>query len=155
MVTSAGALGTETMTAMRDTVDCDASISGESLRITLEPVPPIEPYHALPRLAPSTIPASAIQGVETATVPPVVITEVPPPLPDAIARGRSVNVTGLLEIVVSARGDVGYVTVLRSIHPAYDQLLIAQARRWRYLPATRDGKAVAYVKRVAVILTAR
>jgi tetratricopeptide (TPR) repeat protein len=87
---------------------------------------------------------------EATLVPPVVITQALPPWPANLSPSTLVHRNGVLELVVSARGDVGSVTVLVGIHPAYDQLLIAAARRWRYRPATRDGEPVAFVKRLAV-----
>ena len=65
------------------------------------------------------------------------------------------RLAGVIEIVVSARGDVGAVNVLTSLHPVYDKLLIAAAKQWRYRPATRDGEAVAYVKRLSVSVTTK
>ena len=84
-------------------------------------------------------------------VPPVIISQPLPLWPENLPS-EPVRLTGLFEIVVTAGGDVGSVNVLTSIHPAYDQLLVAAARQWRYRPATRDGEPVAYVKRLAVIV---
>ena len=98
------------------------------------------------RSAAATRPAPAL-------VPPVVIDETLPAWPASLSPSTLVHRNAVLEIVVTARGDVGSVTILGGIHPAYDQLLIAAARRWRYRPATRDGEAVAYVKRLAVKIT--
>jgi len=89
------------------------------------------------------------------TLPPEVISQELPLWPSNLAPSSLLSLAGLFEIVVSARGDVGSVNVLRSIHPVYDQLLIAASKRWRYRPATRDGEPVAYVKRLTVNVTAK
>ena len=98
---------------------------------------------------------SAGRASAALTLPPEVIHQDVPPWPNNLPPSALLTLSGLFEIVVSARGDVGSVNVVKSIHPAYDQLLIAAARRWRYRPATRDGEAVAYVKRLAVNVTAK
>ena len=106
-------------------------------------------------LAERALGRSATAARPAPTLPPVVINQALPPWPENLPPSALLSLDGLFDIVVSARGDVGSVNVVKSIHPAYDQLLIAAARRWRYRPATRDGEAVAYVKRLAVNVTAQ
>jgi hypothetical protein len=107
-------------------------------------------------LAERTLAAGRSAGaVPAPTIPPVAINQVLPPWPGNLPPSALLRPTGLFEIVVSSRGDVGSVHVRTSIHPAYDQLVIAAAKRWRYRPATRDGEAVAYVKRLEVNVTAK
>jgi TonB family protein len=89
------------------------------------------------------------------TLPPEILSQDLPSWPSNLAPSALLSLTGLYEIVVSARGEVGSVNVLRSIHPIYDQSVIAAAKRWRYRPATRDGEAVAYVKQLTVNVTAK
>ncbi len=97
---------------------------------------------------------SATRG-NAPTLPPVVIDQVLPQWPANLPPSALVSMTGAFEIVVSARGDVGAVNVIKSIHPVYDHLLVAAARGWRYRPATRDGEPVAYVKRLTVQVTGK
>ncbi len=87
------------------------------------------------------------------TVAPVAVNQLLPQWPQNLPRSALVSLTGVFDIVVTARGDVGAVNVIRSMHPVYDQLLAAAARRWRYRPATRDGEPVAFVKRLTVQVT--
>jgi hypothetical protein len=42
------------------------------------------------------------------------------------------------------------VAIVKGLHPIYDLLLLSAAREWKYQPATRDGKSVTHVKRLAV-----
>ncbi len=89
-------------------------------------------------------------GVPVSTVvPPVVIYQALPAWPRGVVPQHG-QLTGILELVVSARGEVGYVSLVRSIHPTYDAILTSAAKHWRYRPATRDGKPVAHVKRLAI-----
>jgi protein TonB len=65
----------------------------------------------------------------------------PPVYPrDARAKGLEGQVT--LKIVVSEAGKVEDVTVLGGDEPFVTAALDA-VKRWRYAPATRDGRAVA------------
>jgi len=82
-------------------------------------------------------------------VPPVVIYQGLPAWPRDLVPPHG-QLTGVLDIVVSARGDVGYVKLIKSIHPVYDVMLMSAARQWKYRPATRDGRPVADVKRLAI-----
>jgi hypothetical protein len=81
-------------------------------------------------------------------VPPVTLYQDLPVWPKDRVLGR--QLTGILEVVVTARGDVGAVSLIKSIDPVYDILLVSAARQWKYRPATRDGKPVAHVKRLAI-----
>jgi len=74
----------------------------------------------------------------------------PPPQVAALLRQRGNTLTGSLEIVISPRGDVDQASVSGSIHPAYDALLLAATKRWKYRPGSRDGTPVEFVKRVIV-----
>jgi hypothetical protein len=42
--------------------------------------------------------------------------------------------------------------IVRSLHPAYDQLLLRAAREWLYHPGKRDGVDIASEKTVEVSL---
>ena len=67
--------------------------------------------------------------------------------------GGSRDVTGMLELVIDVTGNVKSVKVVRSVHPAYDTLLVAAAQRWKYQPATSEGVPVPYLKRLVVNVT--
>jgi hypothetical protein len=49
---------------------------------------------------------------------------------------------GLLHIVISPMGQVLSATMIRSVHPRYDRLLLASTKVWRYNPATLNGSPV-------------
>jgi periplasmic protein TonB len=72
---------------------------------------------------------------------PVLLTRVEPGYPEWARRAR-IEGTLILEAVITARGDVDHVRILKSIHPLLDEAASEAVRQWRYQPATRNGRAV-------------
>jgi TonB family protein len=70
----------------------------------------------------------------------------PPPFNKLSFHGR-------LELVISAQGAVESARIAERTTPAYDDQLLAAARRWKFRPASRDGKPVRFREDVAVVLT--
>jgi hypothetical protein len=97
----------------------------------------------------ATLSRTNASSAPASVIPPRVITQNLPPWPRELVP-RFSQLSGAVDIVISSTGHVGSATVVRSIHPQYDVLLIAAAKQWRYSPATRDGKPVAFVKRLTV-----
>jgi len=97
---------------------------------------------------------SATASVAPKLVPPSVLYQELPPWPRELVV-RPGQMTGKLDIVVSATGEVGSITLVKGIHPVYDTMLIAAAKRWRYKPATRDGKPAAFVRQLTVNVNAK
>jgi hypothetical protein len=96
---------------------------------------------------------SAVPDADTTeeTLPPVVLQQQLPPVPlDLVRRGVRPNPHGVLQIVVDTTGQVKSVILVQRIHPAYDPLLVAAAKDWKFQPAMKGGKPVEYVKRIAV-----
>jgi TonB family protein len=103
-------------------------------------------FNASPGAAPASV------GIS----PPVPVRQDIPPWPSALTstmRNRAGPLTCELEVAVSENGDVSSVKLVKGIHPAYDSLLLAAARRWKYQPATRGGKALPFVKRLVFNIT--
>jgi tetratricopeptide (TPR) repeat protein len=96
--------------------------------------------------------AQSAAHVPTRAEPVAIRQDVPPPPPyvATLLRQHGSTLTGSLEVVISARGTVDRVSMTESIHPAYDALLLAASKRWRYRPALMDGNPIAFVKRVIV-----
>ena len=57
---------------------------------------------------------------------------------------RRLPYAGVLDVVVDEGGSVIEAKMATPIHVTYDPILIAAARRWRYQPATMDGKPVKF-----------
>jgi TonB family protein len=110
---------------------------------------------ALPAPAPSQPAAvSAPAGVTEAPatiVGPIAIRETLPPWSPANPSQR-MEFAGALRVTISATGTVESAEITKSIHPAYDQLLLQAARTWRYQPARRNGVALPSEKTVSIRL---
>ena len=83
-------------------------------------------------------------------LPPVAIQQRIPPLPDRLRREIPEGREGTLEILVGADGAVKEARVVTPVHPAFDANLLAAAKGWKYLPATRNGVRVPYTAIVTV-----
>jgi TonB family protein len=87
--------------------------------------------------------------------PPVAIRQVMPQWVPSDTLGRQGTFTGAVLVSISASGRVEAAVIQRSIHPAYDRLLLQAARAWEYQPARSDGTAVASEQLVQVQLKPR
>jgi TonB family protein len=102
-------------------------------------------------------PAEAAPAPTTATrpsviSPPVVIQQrLPPWVPDPVSRATEFR--GAVRVQISAEGKVTNAEILKSVHPAYDQLLLRAARSWLYEPAKKDGTPIPSEKTVEVAVT--
>ena len=83
----------------------------------------------------------AAPAPRTRTTAPVAIKQVVPPIPTNLARASAAS--GVFRLLIDATGKVETVTVVQSVHPRFDQMLIEAARDWLYAPGTLDGKPVA------------
>ena len=90
-------------------------------------------------------PYRAGSGIEA----PKLVKEVPPVYtPDARRRGLEGDV--VLEIVITNRGTVDRVRVLRGLGAGLDENAIAAVKQWRFEPARRLGSPVDVVVEVSV-----
>lgn len=87
-------------------------------------------------------------GVDGVTVPEL-LDRVDPPYPEAARKGRIQGVV-VLEAVITATGAVEEVRIVRSPSPLFDAAVEAAVRRWRYRPATLNGRAVPVLLTVTV-----
>ena len=58
---------------------------------------------------------------------------------------------GVLDLTIDATGHVTDVAIYQSVNRVYDAVLLESARQWRYRPATRGGRAVAYRRITGVV----
>ena len=97
-------------------------------------------------------PAAAAASRPSVISPPVVIQQrLPPWIPDPVSRATEFR--GAVRVQISAEGKVTSVEILKSVHPAYDQLLLRAARGWTYEPAKKDGTPIPSEKTVEVAVT--
>jgi TonB family protein len=125
--------------------------------------PPPPPPAADPTPAPAPAPTATVEAT------PAVITrnatqdsqltygatdvdvKKPVPINQALPAWRPENpveerqsYSGAIEILVGEDGKVISVTLIKSVHPRYDAVLLQSARKWEFRPATRNGKPVRY-----------
>jgi protein TonB len=72
---------------------------------------------------------------------PVLVERVEPDFPES-ARRAHLDGMVILEAVITTAGDVREIRVLRSANPLLDEAAVRAVRRWRYRPATLNGRAV-------------
>jgi TonB family protein len=93
--------------------------------------------------------ASGLPPVRNVIVPPTVIQQrMPRWVPDPMSRATEFQ--GAIRVQISAEGRVVAAEMVKSVHPAYDQLLLRAARGWSYEPARKDGVAIPMEKTVEV-----
>ena len=73
--------------------------------------------------------------------PPGVIYKVEPQYTQS-ARDRQVVGTVILKVTVRTNGDAEDIAIVRSLDPDLDEQAILAVRRWRFVPATKDGREV-------------
>ena len=73
--------------------------------------------------------------------------------PDANTLRQALK--GSVIVSIDPTGRVISAVMQQVVHPAYDRLLLAAARSWRYQPATRDGQPIDSQLVVPIVLQAR
>jgi TonB family protein len=91
--------------------------------------------------APPT-PRSPAPAVPSQIIPPVAIRQSMPQWIPTDAASRLASFSGSVRVSITSDGRVDRVGIDKSVHPAYDPLLLRAAQAWEYLPARRDGVAV-------------
>ena len=109
-------------------------------------------FKTIPAAAPITIPEAAAAPVVSAPVP---IREELPVWAPKDELGRTMEFRGAVRVSISARGTVESAEVVRSVHPAYDELLKQAAKSWTYYPGRVNGQAVPSERVITVVLKPR
>lgn len=114
------------------------------------PVPPSA--ESAPAQTAAIVDAPAAEGSSLGFTPPVVISQpIPRWTPPNDADRRSAF-KGLIEVTIDENGSVTSAKIQQSVHPIYDEKLLAIARTWKYRPALRNGVPTSSVKVVAIQL---
>jgi TonB family protein len=105
--------------------------------------------------APSTSTATPriYDSTDAEIAPPVTIFQRPPSRnwPTSVAATLSgIRASGVVSIVIDEKGDVADATIVESIHPVYDRLLLTSVRQWKYRPAVKAGVPVKYRKTLRI-----
>jgi hypothetical protein len=98
-------------------------------------------------------PPQSYSAADEGITAPVALEQRMPTMNAVMARiAQSTHRSGILDIVISEKGEVVDAVVRQSLMPAYDTLVAASARRWKYRPAMKDGAPVRYVKSIALVV---
>jgi len=73
---------------------------------------------------------------------PELLVRVQPRYPET-ARLARIQGTVLVQAVISSTGEVESVEVISSTHPIFDAAAKDAVRKWRYRPATQNGRPIA------------
>jgi TonB family protein len=107
-----------------------------------------------PGTAPTPLHAQARGSADGYSAPVVIHQELPAWNPPSTAV-RDKEYAGAVKIRIGPDGRVQEASVVKSVHPLYDGLVLQAARRWVYRPATRLGEPTAAEKLVEIRLTPR
>ena len=113
------------------------------------PPPAPAPAPPPPAAAPAPDPNRIYSAADAHVVAPVALSQVMPAFPGHVTAMR----TGIVEVVIDETGAVESVTMPMPIEPAFDSHVQSEARKWRYRPATLNGKPVKFRKRIQIALT--
>jgi TonB family protein len=94
--------------------------------------------------APAPDPNAVYGPQQTDVKPPVTISRDLPAWRPANAIEAKQTLVGVVEVVVAENGAVLSASMLKSVLPRYDPLLLQAASAWKFQPATKDGVAVKY-----------
>jgi len=118
------------------TAESRNAAAAEATTIAPEPLPP-----------PAAIPTSTDAGV----VAPTAVFQPQPNIPRALLDiVRQLRRSGKIDVLINEQGTVDEVTVTQPVNPAYDKLIVAAARTWRYKPAVRDGVPIKFLSTVVI-----
>lgn len=104
----------------------------------------------------ATVQAGQVHRPGNGVTLPSVVREVKPTYtPEAMQKKIQGSVW--LETVILETGDVGEVTITRSLDAEYglDRQAVAAAKQWKFKPGTKDGKPVAVVVTIELTFTLR
>jgi len=115
-----------------------------------KPVAAPEPVASPPPAAPRKV---FYTPSDTDVVPPAVVTQRMPRWEGPAAQAiRGMRRRGVIEVTISESGAVEAVVMRQPTSTLFDDLLLAEARKWQYAPATRNGAPVKYRKLIQFTL---
>ena len=108
-----------------------------------------------PKTAGVPVSAPRIYGVkDTDVTPPAIISQELPDVPASLrATVASARRPMMVAVTVDETGRVQDSHVVIPMNPVYDRLVMAAAKNWRYRPAVKDGKTVAYQRVIAITVS--
>jgi TonB family protein len=107
------------------------------------------PAASTPARAAHSIPEKIFQLGDPGVTAPVTLQQKMPAFSSKVAAARS----GQLEIVIDETGAVESASIVASVDPRYNALVLGAAKSWKYRPATVDGVPVKFRKRIQLTIT--
>ena len=96
-------------------------------------------------------PARVFSAADIDVTAPQTIRQQVPVVPYSLARAIPAGqASGVLELLIDEEGNVEQAVMRQTVNPFFDAAVLTAARSWQYRPATKDGQAVRYVKRIGV-----
>ena len=120
------------------------------------PPEPASPPPAVVSSSPTALAALSKDAVASSSKDAGVLAPIPifqpgPAIPPALLlMVRQLHRSSTIDVLINEQGTVDDVTVKQSVTPAYDSLIVAAARRWRYKPALKEGTPVKFVSTVVI-----
>jgi TonB family protein len=101
---------------------------------------------------PTSPPAPLVaSSTDAGVVAPIAVFQPQPNIPPAVLNlVRQLHGTSKIDLLINEEGAVEEVTVKQPVSPAYDKLIVAAARKWRYKPALKDGVPIKFVSTVVI-----
>jgi periplasmic protein TonB len=100
--------------------------------------------------------AAAVPAADAGFTAPAAVYQPQPNVPPALLDlVRRLNRPATIDVTINEQGTVDDVTVRQSVSPAYDALIVATARTWRYKPALKDGVPIRFVSSVSINVTGK
>jgi len=59
----------------------------------------------------------------------------------------------IMDLLISESGDVLSVRLVPPARDVREAMMLSAAKAWRFAPATRNGRAVPYLKRIWIIMS--
>ena len=115
-------------------------------KAALPPPLPVAPVPVTVAPPPPPTAPRVFTGGESGIVPPIAIVQTLPPFPGQVIIPRN----GKLEVVIDENGAVESATMTGSVTQAYDLMVLAATKTWRYRPATVNGTPVKFRKTVQI-----
>ncbi len=106
------------------------------------PLPPSPPAQVAAAHPPPPARPAIYTAVDADVIPPSTISQVLPLFPGQVMIPR----TGKLEVVINETGTVESAVMIATVTAAYDALVVAATKAWRYRPATVNGAPVKFRK---------
>jgi protein TonB len=130
----------------------DAAAPSAHVRTAAGGTPSARAANAAPQGAPALERTVAADAPPDGITLPVALDQTMPAWnPPSVLKWRAYR--GSMRIVIDNTGAVASADIVTSVNSTYDAALLQAARRWRYIPAKKDGQPIAYEKTIEVAIS--